>query len=159
MPLRTPGRLFFLSFRRIANPAVISRLESVFPEHLVEVGDTSAYGHGDGLGFVREGGEDYSHFERYSVDGGQGQGYDEVEGPEASRDRDKPAEAPCYHEEQCVYRSQAVKPGHRAHGGCAHGPVHQPYQQGMEEKFPFAFHLQTREDALKKSLAYTCYGA
>ncbi len=47
-----PGRLFFLSFRRIANPAVISRLESVFPEHFVKVGDASAYCHSDSLGFV-----------------------------------------------------------------------------------------------------------
>ena len=151
----TSGAAFvFLSFRRIANPAVISRLESVFPEHLVEVGDASAYGHGDGLGFVREGGEDYSHFERYSVDGGQGQGYDEVESPEASGYRHQPPETACYHQKQCIHRTETVKPRHGAHGGGTHRPVHHPDKECVKEEFPFFLHLQAGENALKQTFAY-----
>lgn len=52
-------------------------------------------GHGDGLGFVGEGGEDYAGFERDSVDGLEGEGYYEVKGSETAWYGYEPAEASC----------------------------------------------------------------
>ena len=104
-----------------------------FPERLVQIGNSSACSHSYGLGFVGEGGEDKSHFERDAVDCGKGEGYYEMEGPETARYGNKPAETAGYHQEQGVYRAETVKTRHGAHGGYAHCPVHKPDQQGIEK--------------------------
>ena len=43
------------------------------PESLVDIGSAAADSHGDGLGFMRQGGEDDARLEWNAVDGGQGQ--------------------------------------------------------------------------------------
>ena len=114
-------------------------------------------GHCDGLGFVGEGGEDYSGLERDAVDGLQGKGYYEVEGSEAAGNRYKPAETAGQRQEEGVYHVESVEDWYGPHCGCGHEPVHAPYQDCRGEEAPLSFHTQAAGETLQETLKQASY--
>ena len=68
-------------------------LKILLLQTLIPIRQSAEEGHGDGLGFVGEGGENDSGFEWDAVDCLKGKRYNKMEGSETSWDWYQPAEA------------------------------------------------------------------
>ena len=83
---------------------------------LVAIRETAEESHGDGLGFVGEGGEDDSGFEWDAVDCLKGQRYDKMKGAETAWNRYQPSETSCQRQEQSIDHIEPVQNRNRPHG-------------------------------------------